>query len=401
MHFFKTLIFKTVVAIVLLLSTAGCKETIMEPVASCTLTEINTPSNPKAATYQAILDKYVKKGFPGLILYVKTPAEGIWTGSAGKARIETGDPIKPCHLMYSHSMAKTFTAVSIMKLAEDGKISLDAAVKTYLSADITNRIANANKATVRQLLKHTSGIRNYDAEPAFRLDLFNTGVKELTHWKALKYVYDKPALFEPDTDIEYSNTNYVLLAMIIDQVTRTSHADFFTNRIFRPLGLTNTYYKNEPGYPTPAGYTNTYFDQFSDGKLTNFTDMQSRSATAAYGDDGILATAADFGRFVEAVFKGNLVSPASLEAMTTWIKMEDPLSDSDFYGLGLMNRATPYGNCIGHEGDYIGASSFMYYFPQSDVTIVVGTNRGMVTLAGFKLFKEELRNEIAKVAVDR
>jgi D-alanyl-D-alanine carboxypeptidase len=87
--------------------------------------------------------------------------------------------------------------------------------------------------------------------------------------------------------------------------------------------------------------------------------------------------------------------------MTTWIKMKDPFSDNDFYGLGLMYRATPYGNSIGHEGDYIGASSFIYYFPESDVTIVMGTNRGMVTLAGYKLFKEELRNEVVRTALNQ
>src|ERR687885_600068 len=386
MHLFKTSLLKAVAGSLLLLSLAGCKESITEPVTSCTLNVGNSPSNPKAAAYQAILDRYVKKGFPGLILYVKTPRDGTWTGAAGKASLETSEPMRPCHLMYSHSMAKTYTAVSIMKLVEDGKLRLDAPIKDYLPSDICNHIANANQANIRQLLNHTSGIRSYTDEPTFVFNTFNTGVEGNTYQKYLEYVYDKPALFPPNRDYTYSNTNYLLLALIIDRVTGASHADFFTDRIFKPLGLANTYYKNEPGYPTPAGYTNTYFDQFGDGKLTNITDMQTRLVASSIGDDGILASASDYARFMEAIFKGNLVSRASLEVMTTWVKMKNPISDEWYYGLGLLYMKSPYG-AIGHPGDSVGASSWMCYLPQSDVTIVMGTNRGMITLEGSKLFK--------------
>lgn len=80
--------------------------------------------------------------------------------------------------------------------------------------------------------------------------------------------------------------------------------------------------------------------------------------------------------------------------------MEDPISDEWYYGLGLLYIKAPY-PAIGHQGDYLGASSWMYYLPDSDVTVVMGTNRGMVTLEGYKLFKQELLNEVAKVALDQ
>jgi D-alanyl-D-alanine carboxypeptidase len=84
--------------------------------------------------------------------------------------------------------------------------------------------------------------------------------------------------------------------------------------------------------PRPIRGGLTYFDQFGDGKLTNITNVQTRLVAASIGDDGILAS--DDARFVETIFKGNLVSPASMKAMTTWLKMEEPISDEWYYGLG-------------------------------------------------------------------
>jgi D-alanyl-D-alanine carboxypeptidase len=388
------------VAWALLLGTNACKESIEQLVAPCTLSvATNNPTNPKTAAYQALLDKYVRKGLPGLILLVKTP-EGVWIGSAGKARIETGEPMLPCHLIYSQSIAKTYTAVSIMKLVEEGKINLDATMNTYLPAAICDRIANGKQITVRQLLNHTSGIRNYVREEKFLLDAFNNGLTGFTPQKFLEYIYDRPALFEPGTDYRYSDTNYLLLALMIDYVTGASHADFFTERIFKPLALNDTYYKNEPGYPTPRGYPNTYFDRFANGELENLTDVQTKSVGTSIGDDGILASAYDYAQFVEALVKGKLVSPASLAAMTTWVtKKNEP--NKPQYGLGLYYRDTPYGIAIGHDGDGLGAASDMFYFPDSDVTIVMGTNVGtLYETPTERLYNWDLWEEVVKTVFE-
>jgi D-alanyl-D-alanine carboxypeptidase len=124
-----------------------------------------------------------------------------------------------------------------MKLVEEGRISLDSSIRTYLPVAICDRIANANQATVRQLLNHTSGIRSFTGEPEYLSDVITNRGQGMTTQKNLEYVYDKPALFPIGTDFAYSNTNYVLLAMIIDRVAGTNHADFFDQRIFRPLAF--------------------------------------------------------------------------------------------------------------------------------------------------------------------
>jgi D-alanyl-D-alanine carboxypeptidase len=287
-----------------------------------------------------------------------------------------------------------------MKLVEEGRINLDATMNTYLPAAICNRIANNERITVRQMLNHTSGIRSYVSQDKFLLDLFNNRAKGFTPQKFLEYIYDRPALFEPGLGYRYSDTNYLLLALMIDHVTGASHANFFTERIFKPLALTDTYYKNEPGYPTPHGYPNTYYDRFANGKLENITDIQTRLVGTSIGDDGILASAYDYAQFVEAIIKGKLVSPASLAAMTTWVtKKNEP--NKPRYGLGLYPQETPYGIAIGHDGDGAGAGSDMFYFPDSDVTIVMGTNVGtLYETPTEKLYNRDLREEVVRTVFE-
>jgi len=394
----KKLILKITVALILAVGITSCNDDNDKPITdSCSVIAASSLLHPKAAAFQAILDEYVGKGLPGLVLYVKTP-QGVWTGAAGKASIETEEPMRPCSLIYSQSMTKTFTAVSIMKLVEGGQISLDAPITTYLPAALYSRIANVDQATVRQLLNHTSGIRNYLDEPEYLVEVVNNRAQGMTTQKNIEYVYDKPALFPVGTDFTYSNTNYILLAKIIDQVTAASHADFFTNRIFRPLDLMDIYYKNELQNFIPSGLPNTYGDLLGSGEPANVTDIETRMLASDYGEAGIVALASNYAVFVEAIFKGNLVTPVSRAAMTNWISMENPLSLDLYYGLGLMKRATPYGYAIGHVGDGVGCSSGMFYFPDSDITIVMGTNKGLLTLEDNELFRVEFWNKVVNTA---
>jgi D-alanyl-D-alanine carboxypeptidase len=391
----KKIILKITFALVLAVSISGCNKDNDEPIVdACAVRAGVNPSHPRAAAYQTILDEYVQKGFPGLILYVKTP-QGIWTGTAGKANIETGELMRPCSLIYSASMAKTFTAVSVMKLVEEGKISLDTPIKNYLPAADYGRIANFDQATVRQLLNHTSGIRNYSEEPKWGSDILANRGLGLTTNKNLEYVYDKDALFAPGTNWAYSNTGYILLARIIDAVTGASHANFFTNRIFRPLGLAGMYYKNELRNATPNGIYNGYGDLAGNGQLTNVTDIDTNWLASQYGEAGILGLASDYAKFVEAIFKGNLVSAASRAAMTNW----EPKNLS--FGSGLLRRKDPHGYSIGHLGDLPGSASDMFYFPDSDITIVMATNKGLLTAEDTKLYRLDLWNEVVRVALNK
>lgn len=351
---------------------AACKKDWSVATTACTLNfQDSSNRNPKGGAYQALLETYVRRGVPGIVLLVRTPNEGLWIGAAGKSKIETGDPMLPCNIHHSGSVAKMYMGTAIMLLAEEGKINLDAPINTYLDADMCEHIANAKKATVRQLMNHTSGIRDFVTETKHLTDYFNNFFNHYTTLDFLHYIYDKDAYFAPGEKVEYCNTNYVLLTLIIDKVTGKPHADFLTERIFKKLGLTETYYKNEQGYPRPTGMTNSYFDRFSDGRLENITQAAVHFDELSVGHDAMLASAYDYSRFIEALMKGKIVSQASLSQMQQW---HYDKNEHLYAGLSMFKDERKFGDAIGHGGGNLGVAMLVSYYPKHDVTIVWCSN---------------------------
>ena len=134
----------------------------------------------KAAALQAIMNKYTANDLPGLSIAVYTEAEGWWAGASGFAKKETKTSMNICHLQYLQSISKTYMAVLIMKLHEEGKIKLDEPITRYLPVKYSRSIKNANKITVRMLLNHTSGIAEYINDPEY------TGATMLNPYTVLK-----------------------------------------------------------------------------------------------------------------------------------------------------------------------------------------------------------------------
>jgi D-alanyl-D-alanine carboxypeptidase len=323
--------------------------------------------HPFQAVYQAVVDKYVKKGLPGLAMLIRTPEEGPWIGTGGYTRLEDRTPIRPGTLFYSCSHLKPYTATAIMMLKEEGRIDLDAVIDRYLPADVCDKIANGHSATVRQLLSHRSGIPTYEmVVPPWNDPYSKTWRDEL------ESVYGKPAEFPPGTNYSYSNTNFMLLAMIIDEVAGY-HAEFLDQRIFQPLGLGRSYYKIHQGLPSPPGVVDIYFDRYLDGSLENAGEAARIVAfNTAYGAGGMIADMTDYARFIEALLGGELISPESLEEMMT------PTSPEGYpYGLGLIwHDMKEKGMAYGHGGRGLWGLMEMSHFPASGITIGYATNYG-------------------------
>lgn len=361
------------------------------PQATCTLDFPDSSQvNPKGVAYQGLIDRVVTRGVPGVVLLVRTPSEGLWIGAAGKSKIETGDAMLPCHVHHSASVAKMYMGTAAMLLVEEGRLDLDATIDTYLDEALSDRIDNARKATVRQLLNHTSGIRDFVVETKFLTDYFNDFFNDYTTRDFLRYVYHKPASFEPGASVAYSNTNFVLLTLIIDRVTGKPHGEFLTERIFKKAGLTQTYYKNEAGYPSPPGLVNSYWDRYGNGQLENITEVAIHFDDTNVGHDAMLASAHDFAKFIEALMRGEIVSQASLDQMMMWQWAAD---EELFYGLALLRQATAYGDAIGHGGANLGVAMQVHYYQEHDVTILFCSN-----VAGF--FQSPARDPLLRLMKD-
>jgi D-alanyl-D-alanine carboxypeptidase len=365
-----------VVTLVLVVSFSCEKAELNEPITSnCSLPFADSSANnPNKFVYQALLDKYVKKGLPGLVVLVSTPDHGLWIGSSGHAKIEDKTPMEQCNVVYSASLGKVYCAVAIMKLIDEGKLNLDSKINQYLSSDICNSIPNGNTATIRSLLGHTSGIPNFDGNTQFIADVLNNPFSITTN-DLIRYEYGKSALFQPGEGYEYSSTGYELLALVIDKVTGENHSKYYTSHIFQPLGLTNTYYKSQVTFPKPHGLVNCYFDRLGDGKIENVSDVNNYLTQIFTGSDGIMASVYDYYVFIEALMKGKLVSSQSLQQMTNWHNTYSSKPKIKF-GLGLYQIETKYGFKVGHDGDAMGAAVDVHYFPEYNTTIVTATNIG-------------------------
>lgn len=316
--------------------------------------------------------------------------EGWWAGSAGYAKIENQLRIQTCHLMYLQSIAKTYMAVAILKLYEEGRIDLDAPMTKYLPESISDNISRADEITIRMLLNHTSGIPEYNSAPRYITKLLQEPDYVFEPGEYLEYVKGKPLDFEPGSRYSYRNTNYELLAFIGDAITG-NHADYIREVIFIPLGLKRTFYRGDQGYLQYPEIVNAYWDRHSDGLIENMSGLQRNNVMAMVGDDGIVATPIEAVKFLRGLMEGELLKPETLQIMMVWAKDK---SGKPAYGLGLDIATFAEQTAYGHSGGGLGAGCQLYYFPNQKVYCFIGVNLGTVTESPTHILIEELLNRI-------
>lgn len=353
----------------------------------------SSATNPAGGAYQAVLDGMVSGGVVGVTMSVYHPGSGMWTGAAGMADLHNGVPMKACNISRMGSTVKTFTATTVMMLAEDGLFDLDDRIASYLSGDVIDRIENADRATIRQLLQHSSGIYNYIQSTAFQTASLNDLVREWEPYDLLAYAYGKNAYFEPGTDVRYSNTGYIMLGLLIEQVTGKPFARVFEERIFQPLGLTMTRFAGAD--PVPDGIVRGYVDLYSNLQVIESTYYSGWDYHTA--DGGLISNPYDMSVFLRALLSGGLINAASLAEMLTWRTESAP--DPEFfpiaYGLGIFKVETPEGTAYMHSGDAIGYYANMLYFPDDGTTVVYAVNSNYGRIDGLVSTREALARILA------
>ena len=335
--------------------------------------EINSNYS-KASSVKGVIDELVRQGIPGSSLAIYSD-EGWWTYAAGVAKIEGNIPMETCNLQYLQSVSKTYMAVGILKLYEEGKIDLQAPLTKYLPEKYSRHITEAHRINIQMLLNHTSGIPEYNFQPDYVARLLQHPDYPFVAEDYLKYIAGKPFDFEPGSKYSYRNTNYVLLALIADAITG-DHASYLTEVIFKPLGLVNTFYRNDKNYLSYPELINTYWDRYSNSTLENVSKMQRYNVVTLIGDDGIVATPVDAVKFLRGLMEGYLLQPSTLELMKTWSKDS---KGNPTYGLGLDYTLFQGEIAYGHSGGGIGAGCNLYYFPKQNIYLFIGINLGTVT----------------------
>jgi D-alanyl-D-alanine carboxypeptidase len=360
-----------IIGLSLLVFSSCQKDLINDETQNCTsnISGIND-NHPKKAVFQNLMNSYVKKGLPG-INFLYSDADGLWVGSAGLADIAKNVAMTPCHVSKVASITKTFEAVLTMKLVEEGTLVLDKKISEYLPADMISKIENADKVTLRNLLNHSTGIYDVIDDNSFYLDVVNNPTKRRRGEDILQFVYNKTAAFPFDgSKVGYSNTNTLLVSMIIDRVTGKHHEQLVREKIFTPLGLKNTYFVPEDALPNTTAQG--YFDLYNNGTIVN---MSNYNTSNGYG--GIYSNVEDLKIYSDALLKNKtLVSPNSWIEMTKWTNDD---GDGSRFGLGLIKNWLERGEDkapIGHTGRDLGYTADMFYFPKRDATMIFFINYG-------------------------
>lgn len=354
--------------------------------------------NQKTDSLQRMLNKYTARGIPGAVVALKDAGRS-WAGAAGYANLENKTPMTADMLQYGFSITKMITAVAVMQLMEAKFIDLNKPAKDYLPASVQSILPATGEVTVKMLLNHTSGYSDYVRTDAFAEIWLNNPLKVWTRAEYYQLIHEHvTALFAPGTDFHYSNTNYYLLSVIIDEVTGRSHGEWYQEHIFQKLAIKQTYYKHSPAYPFYRNLPDSYWPRLQDGKLENIAAAQKVwMQCEEYGANGLIASAGDFIRLLEGLAEGKLVSPGSLTEMQQWVQAKD--SQEPDYGLGLCYWGFKGRQQWGHDGDGVGATIELIYFPASRTYVVAAANAstefGGETAQLLHDFKNEVGNYLA------
>jgi D-alanyl-D-alanine carboxypeptidase len=312
---------------------------------------------PTRADVQRALERVVDGGAPGVTAVIRGPG-GRERYSAGSANLRSGRPISPRDHGRNGSITKSFTATVVLQLAAEGKLGLEDSVQKWLPGVVPN----GDRITVRQLLDHSSGIADYCSVPLDSTLCGPPPAQMARRWTPEELVaigVGAPRTFPPGQGWSYTNTDYVLLGMIIERATGRTVGAEYKRRIFRPLGLDQTRFPTSTSMPRPfsRGY-----DVLAGGTWPR--DVTATSPTIAGSAGAIVSTPGDLQTFMRALLRGRLVS-RSLLAETkrpTPGSLDGPNAleggGVGTYGLGLIHYTWSKACGVwGHTGAFPGYRS--------------------------------------------
>lgn len=342
---------------------------------------------PAKAELQAVLDAVRDElGAPGAILAVDA-GQGAVVVASGVADRETGRPMAPDDPYFQGSIAKTYTAVTVLRLAEEGKLSLEDRLTRYFPD-----FPGGEKVTLRHLLAHTSGLKDFYMFLYYRPEweeMFRFVTKEWTEPELLALAARFGYWFEPGTDWDYSNTNYYLLGVIAERAGGEPLTAAYRRHVYQPLGLERTWVAwHEPALASwPTGYLGHVADWPHSAHYTQHGELGATTeldrSPVEWGAGGVVAPAAEATRFLHGLMGGRLLKPETLAAMaefrpTRALGAHASDGSQDGYGLGLVRMERAGLTLIGHGGLFTGHTAGLWHLPEHDLTIALYFNRGFV-----------------------
>ena len=343
-----------------------------------------------SAAFQAVVAAAAKELFvPGAMVVLRTP-QGNYDAAVGTTMLGAQTPPAADTHFRIASNTKTMTAALIVLLAQDGKLKFSDPVSAYVP-----NLPNGENITIAELLKMRSGLFNYTADPALSAASDADPTKVWTPQEVLDIAFRHPPQFAPDASYEYNNTNYALLGLIAEKAGGRPLAQQFRDRLFGPVGLTQTSLPAADDSSIPAPYAHGYLYGESHYALADEdpsypADMQAaaragtlkpidytnHNASYATAAGGAISTADNLATWMKALVSGKVFNADYQQQWLTSLQPEDPdQPDGQKYGYGISyQRFGPNAAMYYHGGELPGFNSFMGYDPDNDVTLVVWTN---------------------------
>lgn len=297
---------------------------------------------------------------PGAVVGVWIPSMGEWTEAFGEADIETGRAMAVGDKVRIASNTKTFVATLVLQLVDEGMLSLDDPLEKFIQG-----VPYGDEITVRSLLNMTSGIFSFSEDETFLAEFTADPLMEMTPQESLDIALSHPPDFPPGQGWHYSDTNYEVLGMIVEQATGNAIEDEMRERIIEPLGLSGTSFPTTPDMPEEhaKGYVIG-----EDWVLEDYTRV---SPSVPWAGGAMISTLEDLRVWVKALATGELLSEEMHREQLSWVDMPGLENVDGKYGLGIMSL----GGFQGHNGAIFGYNSTMMYLPEADATIVALTNK--------------------------
>lgn len=328
------------------------------------------PSARKATRTSASIDEYLKQQMtkhqiPGMSVAVVQKGEVLKLSGYGLASVEFDVPADSNTVFQLFSVSKIFAGVAVLKLVEDGKLSLDSPITDFIAdSSAPTKIPAAWKLiTVRHLLSHTSGLPEVGANSRYAC-LPEDRKKGITAEEEIAFMAELPLKFSPGEKWAYHVSGYHLLSYIVARVAQKSYADFLVDRVFTPLGMNASRFGSTEAAVIRKRSPTSYSRE--SGQLSGWIyPFSVRDYPAA----GLNSSAADLAKFLVALNGEKVLKPDSLEKL--WAKMRLADGTEKGYGLGWTVGAYQGRKVVGHEG---GGAIWVAHFPAEQLSIVVLCN---------------------------
>ncbi|MFG2557059.1 serine hydrolase domain-containing protein [Streptomyces sp. NPDC048581] len=361
------------------LAVAACAAAGLLTVTACTGTTTNAPPAAAAATpspstsvreltpaLSSQLDKAVQQtlkqaGVPGVTVGLWLPGKGTYVRSFGVADKGTGATMSENLRVRIGSETKTFTVTGLLRLVDGGRVGLDDPISKHV-----DDVPNGDRITLRQLAEMRSGLFSYSDDPGFDKAFLSDPDRKFTPQQLLDYAFKHPPLFAPGQKFNYSNTNLILLGLVIEKVSGQPLGDFLKQQVIEPAGMRNTVFPKGAEFPDP--HAQGYTVQTRNGEVANATNWDPSWAWAA---GAIISDLQDLRKWAPILATGTLLEPATQRQRLRMLPTGYP---GTAYGLGIFTT----NGWIGHNGSLPGYESVTVYLPSAKATLVILTNADFI-----------------------